>query len=430
MLILRPETESFHHHPFEVFSKSDAGVEIRTENREKKKALKFHPREKTRGEVVGKLISADAYTHEDTLIKNLVEELNESPEISAVGVVNGSGAPLGILVRKKLFDLIGKRFGRELIENKTIAELIEKQFADLLIKGPVFHHDTSIFSVAEVVQSDLQNRDIVRFTAVDMKGQFAGIFTNIDLLFYLSSMTQADLKIAQKLQSSIVKDREMIHDQRFTLAAGAQMAKGVGGDFYLVKKIDEESWVLSLCDVSGKGVSAALITTLLGGLFSIYNFRHGLSHFIRKLNQYIIHSFQMEKYLTGLFMRFEPATGKTLIYDMGHAYLYVFRNQRLHQIKSSEQNFPVGIMENLSPAACSFQLKPGDILLAFTDGIPEQCDDQKEEYGVGRMEKIFKECGYSGFETIPDRLLSDLKAFRGKEPQHDDITFFALKYQG
>jgi sigma-B regulation protein RsbU (phosphoserine phosphatase) len=221
-----------------------------------------------------------------------------------------------------------------------------------------------------------------------------------------------------------------MEEERFKFIAGSRMAKGVGGDYYTIKKFSESKWVISLCDVSGKGVSAALVTSLLGGLFSIYNFNSGLTEFIKKMNEYVLNSFNMEKYLTGVFMKFDEETGKVKLFDMGHSFIYVYRDKGLYKFKTSDDNVPIGFIPEISPKGNQFTLKAGDILFAVTDGITEQTDSEGNEYGMSKILSIIEKNKNDNFENIISEMQKDIDNFRGYHPQHDDMTMLVLQYKG
>jgi len=115
-------------------------------------------------------------------------------------------------------------------------------------------------------------------------------------------MTQKEIKLAKDIQLSIIKENTYIKEKDIEFAAATSMAKGLGGDFYTIKTVNNKH-ILTLCDVSGKGVSSALISVLLGGLIDFYDFENEkMSNFIKKLNEHIFDSFNLQKYLTGIFL--------------------------------------------------------------------------------------------------------------------------------
>lgn len=384
-----------------------------------------------RGEVIGKLASEYHYVTTNIRVKDLVSGLTVNPEVSAVAVIDENKKPLGIIVRKKLFNMLAKPFGKEVLENKLIREVLENEhISEMLSDTHLYHRDTNILSIVNELGSSLQTIDIHRYLVYKENEVFFGIVTNIDILFYLSSISQKDLKTAKKLQNSIIKEVFSFNAKSFEVAASSNMAKEVGGDFYILDEYKPDNWVISLCDVSGKGVSAALVTAVLGGVFSMYDFNASTAIFIKKLNEYIFNSFQMEKYLTGVFMKFDEVSGKLRFYDMGHSYIFIYRNKKLYKIKTAEGNFPIGIMPEVEPKLNQVTLKPDDILVTFTDGVPEQPNAEKEEFGVKTIPEIIEKHKGKDFENVVRTVISELQNFRDKEPQHDDVTMFFMHYKG
>ncbi len=413
--------------------KLDSGQSaIITQENELAVLKKYEKAKKVRGQLIEKLASEVYYVNYSNKIKDLVDDFNKMPETQVVGVVGEDEKYLGIIVRKQLFNMIAKPFGKDIIENKTIKEVIENDVLGNLVEDVTYYYiERNIFSVVEDLKPDLESKDLIYFVLCKNDREFAGIFTNIDVLFYLSSITQEDLKTAKMLQQTIVKQHSYMEEKRFRFVGGSSMAKGVGGDFYVIKQIpDTTRWSISLCDVSGKGVSAALVTAVLGGLFNIYNFNQSYSNFIKKMNEYILSSFNMEKYLTGVFIKFDDKTGKVKLFDMGHAYVYVYRDKGLYKFKTHENNVPIGFVPEIDPVANQFTLKKGDILFTLTDGINEQPNAEGSEYGLSRMLEIIEKNKADNFENIVKEVFADLNDFRGFYPQHDDMTIILFQYLG
>lgn len=395
--------------------------------------IKKYPKNlKVRGQLIEKLASEMHYVDINASIKELVDDFNKIPATQVVAVVKNGKDIVGVVERKRLFNMIAKPFGRDILENLRISEILENEVLQELVTNiPYFYVERNIFSVVSELKAALESKDVIYFMCAKNNKEFAGIFTNIDVLFYLSSITQTDLATAQQLQNTIVKEKSYLKEKRFEFVAGSKMAKGVGGDFYIIKNIPEsDKWVLSLCDVSGKGVSAALVTALLGGLFNIYSFSQGFGSFIKKMNDYILSSFNMEKYLTGVFLKLDDETGKVKLFDMGHAYVYVYRNKNLYKFKAHDNNVPIGFVADIDPVANQFTLQKNDILFTLTDGINEQPNSEGTEYGMSRILEIIEKNREKNFEKIVELVFADLKEFRGYYPQHDDMTILLLKYTG
>ncbi|MDC7235614.1 MAG: PP2C family protein-serine/threonine phosphatase [Spirochaetales bacterium] len=205
-------------------------------------------------------------------------------------------------------------------------------------------------------------------------------------------------------------------------------AQGVGGDFYLSRKITENDWVIMLCDVSGKGVAASIVTAMLYGITRTYDFKKGLKAFVKDLNALIFETFGGDRFLTGIFMLFNEETGKMIILDMGHSYLSLIREGRLVKISSDVDNLPIGISEDLTPRAGVMTLEYGDIIMTVTDGLVEQKNGKGEFYEMERMQHIVKVNSDCALEDIRDTVLADFEHFREETPYHDDMTFLLIRY--
>lgn len=395
---------------------------------------KYEKKSSTRGQLIEKIASELFFVDFKAIIKDVVEDFNKLINTKVIAVVNeeNSNKIIGIIERKNLFNILSKPFGRDILIKKSIEDVLKNEILkDIVTEIPYFYVEQNIFSILPHIQESLEARDIVYFFIVKTNKEFAGIFTNFDILFYLSSITQQDLKIAKQIHTNIVKEKLSISEEKFSCIAGSQMATGIGGDYYIFEKIHNTNmWILGICDISGKGVSAALVSTLMAGFFNLFDFSFKLSYFLKKINTYIFNTFNMEKYLTGIFIKFDSETGKIKLFDMGHGYAYLFRGNSLHKFKNHENNIPIGFVPEINPQSIHFNLKKGDILILFTDGMIEQPNMENSQYGINRIFEIIKKNKDDNFEKILEILFEDIKKFRGYYPQHDDITIVLLKYNG
>ncbi len=383
----------------------------------------------SKGHIISKIACSLWYVTTDTYIRELVPALIAEPEIRELGVVDENMQTIGIIVRMDLLNFLNNRYGKQLLVNRTINDLLgDEDLQFLIMQTPEFHFNRDIFSVIAELKNKLETTEKIRFLLTKKDGTFAGIFTNIDVLLYLSVITRMDIDQAAELQSRVVKEKTYFNTGIFEFSATSKMAKGVGGDFYIADKHLDDRWVLSLCDVSGKGVSAGLLTTLLGALFTIYDFKKGLGNFVKQINRYIFNTFNMEKYLTGFFATFDEKTGKLVYYDMGHAYVFIYRNKKLFMVKSSDKNIPIGFVEEVEAVANEIVLQKSDYLMIFTDGFSEQTNFENKEYPL--LNKLPELIEKNPFEKVLEMLSLDIDSFRGIQPQADDMTAFILKYNG
>jgi sigma-B regulation protein RsbU (phosphoserine phosphatase) len=133
--------------------------------------------------------------------------------------------------------------------------------------------------------------------------------------------------------------------------------------------------------------------------------------------------------LTGLILKFDDSTGKVVLYDMGHGYLYLLRDKNFYALQTKSQNLPIGITEQMPLQSHHFVMKKGDILISFTDGIVEQTNEQGAEYSVNKIAEFIIRYKAKALDISIDELFADIQRFKGTEPQHDDMTLMVLQYK-
>jgi hypothetical protein len=242
-----------------------------------------------------------------------------------------------------------------------------------------------------------------------------------------SEITLAELELAEKLQKRIVSEETNILEDRIEVCCVSKMAKGVGGDFYTVKKYNDTRWILSICDVSGKGVTSSLIVSLLDGIFDVYDFNKGLKSFLMYLNGFIYNTFQTEKYLTGLFLDFDENTNEIILSDSGHSLFYLIRNGDVFTCQTNKDNLPIGITGEFNPFFNRLKMQKNDMLFLYTDGLTEQTDDKDNVYSDERLKLLLKNNSSTAVKEIKQKVIEDITRFKQKQKQKDDITFILIK---
>ncbi len=388
----------------------------------KMKALLLKEARTINGEVIEKIAGSRYYVSGRAKIEDVASDMLADPSVQNVAVLDETGRSRGIIKREDLLGTLSKPFGRELFTSKT---------ADtVMISVPEFNRARNLFSVAAEISGDLEIGKKRCYLLVDDAMKFSGIFTNDDMLMYLSEMTRRDIALANKLQSFIVRDEMDLSTNRCRILGACRMAKGVGGDYYSIRSKGNGCHMLALCDVSGKGISASLLTVLLDSTLGGFDTARGIDEYVMSLNNYVMNTFNMEKYITGIFAEFNEETGITVVLDMGHSYCYMLRNGRFIKLNMKHRGMPIGVDRECSPRGNIVQLRKGDILMFFTDGIEEQKNPDGEEYGIVKTVPIVKKFAGDGLKAVKDRIMDDVTRFRGNLTQQDDISMLMLEYFG
>lgn len=373
-------------------------------------------------QTIARIASNFYYCRQDEKIFALADKLRENETIMALGVVDEADRVVGIIVRKDFFNTMVRPYARDVFRNHPVSEIMQQ--------AKSFDAEMNLFSVSEELSEDMRKPGVTYYLLTNEEGAFRGIFSTQDMLLYLSQITQSDIALARKLQSRIVRERDFVVGKRFEFVASSRTAKGVGGDYYEIRQFAENLWVAALCDVSGKGVAASIITAIIWGMMSMFTFRKGcLAEFVRSLNEYIVRTFESEKFVTGLFIEYDEEAGELSVCDMGHSHFFLFRDQKLMRLNTNQQNLPIGVAPDIEAKVDSFRPKQGDTLFMITDGLTEQTNMKGQEYSLERIAKVLRENAQEPVEILADRLTSDFHSFRGKRSLSDDVTFALMRFE-
>lgn len=352
----------------------------------------------------------------DAGVLDLADELGKRPDIELVTVLDEAMRPVGLIVREALFALLGKPFGREVLGKGRAAELAEPV--------PTLDAHESLFYARDGDGEGSPYRALV-----DGDGRFRAALAMRDLAERLSRITEEDIELAGRVQERLEAANEPVGGDGYAFEAWSRPARGVGGDFWYSSRLADGSVFMALCDVSGKGVAASLVVSLVWGMLRMYDFRRGLGALVVALNDAIVTTFHLEKYLTGFFCVFSPSSGTIEAADMGHSHALLVRGGKALAIRSGDRNLPVGVEPSLSPALRRWRLRPGDTLVVYSDGIPEQEDDRGAEFGERGLAAAAVEA-VAERRSLRDTLPALLDDHRGRVPQQDDMSFMMLRLSG
>ena len=231
---------------------------------------------------------------------------------------------------------------------------------------------------------------------------------------------QQELSIAASIQQKLMT--VTIPEVPFASLLGKNLScKEIGGDFYDAVNTDQGLTVV-LADVSGKGVSAALLaSTLQGMIYSQLSAGMRLTDIVTAVNRYFTHKEIGEKYATLVIARLQR-DGELEYVNCGHVPPLLVCNGEV--IRPAHGNLPVGLMAEASYESDRFQLHAGDRLVLVTDGVTEAENAEGEFFDNHRLEKVAAESG--GLEQI----LSAVSVFCAGNPLNDDCTVVDLLYTG
>ena len=250
----------------------------------------------------------------------------------------------------------------------------------------------------------------------------------------------SELEIAAKLQLDVLPNTFPAFPDRseFELYATMHPAKEVGGDFYDFFMVDDDHLALAVADVSGKGIPAALFMMISKALVK-NTAAMGLSpsRVMEEVNSQLCDNNKNNMFVTVWLGILEISTGKLVFADAGHEKPMLLHDGSWRFIKKHD-GVALALMEPWlleledDPPFTDevLQLQPGDILLQYTDGVPESTNIHEELFGDDRLLASMQSAPSQVPAEILEHLRGALVEFTGEAPQFDDITMLAVKYIG
>ncbi len=204
----------------------------------------------------------------------------------------------------------------------------------------------------------------------------------------------------------------------------------VGGDYYDFFELEENVLGFVIADVSGKGISSAFIMAEVKGIFeSLSKIIKSPKELLIKVNEILINSIDKKNFVTAIYGIINSKTGKLKFARAGHPPLLFFNDGNIKRLIPGGIGLGLDTGKKFSDSIkeMEIQLNNNDIITLFTDGINESQNENLEEFGFGRLEKILKENSEKNVDEISNEIMQAVTVFSRNKPQHDDITLVILK---
>jgi len=203
----------------------------------------------------------------------------------------------------------------------------------------------------------------------------------------------------------------------------------VGGDFINVRKINDSLVSFLIADVSGHGVSAAMITGVLKSAFTIYSesFSDKPALLIKTLNRHL--SLMVNSYFATCFYAVVDVKNKLItMAKAGHPYPLFWRKNKGTFEKIDVKGVALGIVDDAEYGEFVIDYSPGDKLLFFTDGIIEQTNAERKMYGENLLSQSFINHMDKTSHDILENLFADMSEYSENKPIDDDITLLMCEF--
>jgi len=237
---------------------------------------------------------------------------------------------------------------------------------------------------------------------------------------------EQELTLAEETQRTLLP-QTFPKVQNLNLHAFSKPTRYVGGDFYDFVELESGQLAGVLADVSGKGISASLLSSMLLGCLQMQlRANVPLHESLHRLNRFLCEKSSSSRFVT-MFLFTLDSKGSGRYISAGHNPTYLFRaaNGDIEEIVSN--NMIVGAFPSINYEAATLQLNKGDVLLAYSDGLTEAENPQGEMLGEERVKAIIRAEARAGSTNLERKLLDAIHNFTMGRSQTDDITIVIVE---
>jgi serine phosphatase RsbU (regulator of sigma subunit)/pSer/pThr/pTyr-binding forkhead associated (FHA) protein len=267
-------------------------------------------------------------------------------------------------------------------------------------------------------------------TALDTLANEAGVAIE-NARLYRETLEKAriehELKIAAEIQKALLPEGN--HSGAFFECAGTSVqARSIGGDFFDMQDMPDGQFGFLVGDVAGKGPAAALLTSKILGIFSAFvSVGDEPAQTVDHINK-VLTKRQIDARYATLFYGQLSADGQMRFCNGGHNPALIYGVDGLRRIETG--GMPVGLFEFAPYSGEQAELKRGDTMVLYSDGVTEAHNVAGEEFGEERMVEVMKQHHHDSAAVVLDRLITAVKTFAHGAEQYDDVTALVVKYNG
>src|SRR5579872_4458472 len=201
----------------------------------------------------------------------------------------------------------------------------------------------------------------------------------------------------------------------------------VGGDYFDVFPMGDNRTAFLIADVSGKGLGAALLTTMLQGALSGMTLGTDPARVFNHVNKFLCSHSEVGRYAT-MFFGVLDQDGRLEYINAGHPSPFLVRHG-VAQEPFSEGSYPVGLVPEAEYTALKIKLEPGDTLVLFSDGVTEAMDPDEQLFGVPRLREVLTGQTECPLDQLEKCILEAVENFARGASQADDLTLLIVRYR-
>jgi sigma-B regulation protein RsbU (phosphoserine phosphatase) len=262
-----------------------------------------------------------------------------------------------------------------------------------------------------------------------------------------------EIAMASEVQQRLFPERPP-DSRRLALAGLCHPAQGVGGDYFDFMRLDAGRLAIAVADVAGKGISAALLMSVVQASLRSQAGSVTPPELVAAMNRLLYRSAARNRFATFFYAEFDEASGRLVYVNAGHNPPLLFRGMpgvgagsgALRRaaaggdggattlaappkslLRLSTGGLVIGALAGVAYEQAEVVLEPGDVLVAYTDGVTEAWNAADEEFGEDRLAEVVSASAHLPAAAVADEVVRAVRSFVGPIPPHDDITLVVAK---
>ncbi len=252
------------------------------------------------------------------------------------------------------------------------------------------------------------------------------------------ALVEQEMALAASIQQELFPQK-MPAIAGYEVAAHSRPARVCGGDYYDALAIsngkagNEEhiTYLFCVADVSGKGLPASLLmSNMQATLRALAGRAASLAELAAQTNELLYATSPSNKFVTAILLELDPATSRARYVNAGHNECVLLRLNGSEPVLLKSTGLPLGMLPGSAYEENNFEIKAGDLLALYSDGVSEAYDKNEEEWGEARLCEYLHAVAAEPVQKVVSGVFDEIDRFADGAPQHDDITLLVLKPRG
>ncbi|MBM3453208.1 MAG: PP2C family protein-serine/threonine phosphatase [Bacteroidetes bacterium] len=298
---------------------------------------------------------------------------------------------------------------------------------------PVIHEEKplSYLLISKSTISSIQNSDSLNLQFIQTISNIISVAIENKSLAKKSLVQERinkELEVAREMQK-LLFPTELPTNKKLDISARYIPRHAIGGDYYDFIPLGDEEYIMCIADVSGKGISAALLMAnfqaTIRTVLKYQNFE--LPFLMEELNKKVVLATHGEKFITFFIAHYNGFSRELKYVNAGHNHPILYENKNILMLESGCTG--LGMLDELPTVKVgNLKITPNSSLILYTDGIVELENEEGEQFGLERLIQNVETYSNLSMEDMNSIVFSKLEEWKGKQKYDDDTAIFSCKF--